>query len=201
MVIKANKGPLHGLAVMQQALEARATRAAVFSTPLGGAPQSGSPVPVYHLPLINLGDDDPLAAASVTSWRYPIIGGIEPGLADIRQSDDDSSASYGGLSQGLLARRFIQASLLAEQALAAAPEELQPRLLDVPALQFAALWLHGDLSNYFVSLFDGRPAGTAPLRLVTEVVPDLRARAARRLPPTGFATPPLGGGQSGTPTN
>jgi hypothetical protein len=133
----------------------------------------------------------------MTSWCYPVIGGINPGLADIREGKDGNAASFGGLSHGILAQRFIQASLLAEQGLAASPEDFEPRLLDVPALQFAALWLHGLVEEYFVSLLDGHPPGTAPLKLVNEIVSDLRDRAATRLnrARTNKSSPPR------TPTN
>lgn len=203
MAIKSNAGPIHGRAVMQKALAARAPQARAFSTPLGGAPQTGSPVPVYHLPLDRLQDSDPLAAVTLTSWRYPVIGGLHPGLADIREGQDGRTASFGGLSHGILADRFMLASMLAEQELAGQPEEFEPRLLDVPALQFAALWLRGRVTGYMVSLLDGRPPGTAPLKLVNEheVVPELQTRAATRSLRAGAPGAPRGGGPTGTPTN
>lgn len=196
MTIKSHAGPIDGRAVMQQALATRVPQAEMFSTPLGGAPQTGSPVPFYHLSLDALTEPNPLEFATMTGWQYPVVGGIDPGLADIRDVPDGPS-SFAGLSHGLLAQRFIQASLLAEQALAAQAEEYQPRLLDIPALQFAALWLYGTTTSYFVSLLDGRPAGTAPLKLVTEIMSDLKARADSR----SHGLAPLGGGSADTPTN
>ena len=157
MAIKANTGPIAGREVMHRELAARAPQAATFSTPLGGAPQAGSPIPVYHLSMERLNDRDPLAEATITSWRYPIVGGIQVGFADIRASEDGATATFGGLSHGIFSERFIQASLLAERTLADRQEDFQPRLLDMPALQFAALWLHGDRTQYFISLLDGRP--------------------------------------------
>jgi hypothetical protein len=197
MAIKSNRGPLNGFQVMQRELVARMPQAKIFSSPLGGAPQAGSPVPVYHLPLDRLHDPDPIAAATLTGWRYPVAGAADVGLADIRENPLDGSTRFGGLSFGLLVERFIEASAMAEKMLAAASEEFEPRILDVPALRFAALWLRGPDTEHFVSLLEGRPPGTAPLTLVSSIIGELQARAsvqAKRMLPTG-------GGAPGTPTN
>jgi hypothetical protein len=199
MAIKSNTGPVNGRAVMQQALASRMRQTTRSITPLGGAPQTGSPVPVHHLPLTRLNDENALAATSVTSWLYPVIGGARPGLADVREIKGAQSPVFGGLSEGTLATRFMEACMLAEQALAGVEEELMPRLLDVPALQFAALWLHGSTSDYFISLLDGNPAGTAPLTIANDALPILRARASNRT--TRSAVPPVGAGPTGTPSN
>jgi hypothetical protein len=193
MAIKAHKGPPAGLAIVQRALAMREHQATTFSTPLGGSPQTGSPVPLYYLSLQQLNDERPLAAARIVSWQYPVVGGLHPGLAEYREDFGD-----GGMSQGPLPSRFVQASMLAEQELSDNAEEFEPRLLDVPALQFAALWLHSATDkDFFISLLDGSPAGAAPLKVVRDVVPLLRARAASRAP----AMPQLGGGPQNTPTN
>jgi hypothetical protein len=94
----------------------------------------------------------------------------------------------------------MQAALLAEQSLSAASEDFEPRLLDVPALPFVALWLHGNATTeYFIALLEGRTPGTAPLRLVKEILPELRYRASERA--KRRAATPDGGGPAGTPTN
>jgi hypothetical protein len=198
VAIKSNLGPPNGHQVMQRALAYRVPQTAnIMSTPLGGAPQTGSPIPVYHLPLAQLKDSDPLASAKLTCWSYPVIGGMRPGLADIRENSVDGTTSFAGLSYGILATRFLEASVLAEHSLNAADEEFEPRLLDVPALRFAALWLHGSSTDHFIPLLEGSPPGSAPLKLVANVVADLQSRAiaqSRRAIPTG-------GGAPGTPTN
>lgn len=199
MAIKSNPGPANARAVMQRALTARLPQAASFSSPLGGAPQTGSPVPVHYLSLVALADQHPLMSTTVTSWLYPVIGGVRPGLADIRENAGTAGPSFGGLSQGILAARFIDACVLAEKSLAALEEEFEPRLLDAPALQFAALWLHGSNTEHFISLLDGKPPGSAPLRIVSDVVPDLQSRAAAR---SNLAGPAMAGiAPAGTPTN
>ena len=194
MTLKRFDGPPDGHKVVLQELGKRMPRAAQFATPLGGAPQACSPVPCYHLGLEDLKKRAPLGKAMVTGWRFPIVGGIHPGLAIIRGLKDGSSSTFEGLSQGIIAARFVQAALLADEKLGAEVAEYEPRLLDVPALQFAALWLAGK-KNWFIPLLEGRPPGTSPLAMVPNILTDLRARAAIRAP----AGAPVGGG--GTPTN
>lgn len=201
MPINSNAGPINGRTVMQEALSDRMTQTRTTGSPLGGFPQTGAPLPVYDLPLLQIQDAHPLDAATLTSWRYPVIGGLHPGLADIRESKSGGLASFGGLSHGPMAARLIQASLLAEQTIGAKPEHYEPRLLDVPALQFSALWLHGDESEYFISLMDGHPPGSAPLKVVDEITSELRARTATRVDGRATLAFTIVGGAQSTPTN
>ena len=193
MTIKRLDGPPDGQKVMMRELGKRIPAAARFATPLGGAPQAGSPVPFYHLGLEDLKMRSPLTKATITGWRFPIVGGIHPGLAIIAGMADGSSSTFEGLAHGIIAARFIRAALLADEKLGSDVAEYEPRFLDVPALQFSALWLHGQ-KNWFIPLLEGRPPGTAPLVMVPSILPDLRARAAKRAVPVE----PMGGG---TPTN
>ena len=201
MPINPNAGPTNGRTVMQEALSARVSQTRTTGSPLGGAPQTGSPLPVYDLPIGRMQDARPLDEAMLTSWRYPVIGGLYPALVDIRESANDGLASFGGLSHGPMAARLIQASLLAEQTLGANPERYEPRLLDVPALQFSALWLHGDESEHFISLMDGHPPGTAPLKMVDDIASELRVRAATRVDGRAPLALPVVLDASATPTN
>jgi len=214
MVIKSNRGPINGYAVMREALATRMPRGGARSASRGvesasldivrpslaGAPQTGAPVPVYHLSLEQLSAEDPLQLATISSWLYPVVGGIRAGLARVREAVPGGAARFSGLSHGIVAQRFMQAALLAEQSLAADAEDFEPRLLDVPALPFVALWLHGNAATeYFIPLLEGRTPGTAPLGLVKEIVPYLRYRASQRA--KRRALTPGGGGPTGTPTN
>jgi hypothetical protein len=199
MTIIQNAGPANGRDVVRQALAIRMPQGRSFSTPLGGAPQAGSPVPFYHLPLSKLDSQDPLSQATLSGWRYPVVGGINPGLADLREGSDDSSPMYAGLVHGGMVQRFMQAALLAEQTLGSTSDAFEPRILDVPALQFSALWLVGKTTNYFISLLEGRPPGSAPLAVVSDIVPSLIAKAGAR---HAAASSPFGGSSvGGSPTN
>jgi hypothetical protein len=198
MAIKSNAGPTGGRDVVQQALSLRSRHPRTFSAPLGGGaavPATGSPVPIYDLTVVQLGQPDPLASAALARWCYPVVEGQHMALVDLRVDDGGRPVEFGGLSRGLLADRFAEAASMAEKLLSAHPADLEPRLLDVPALRFVALWLHGRDEDHFVSLLEGRPPGSQPLALVDDVVAGLRARVGV-LP----ATSPMPG-PSGPPTN
>lgn len=190
MPITSAPGPQNGQALVQQELSRRIPQGPVRAA-LVGAPQTGSPIPVFHLDLVHLTAPSPLDLAYQTGWRYPVIGGLEPGLAYVRQSGAAPDlTSYGGLQQGLHPRRLMQAGQMAQVALAADQIRFEPRMLQVVSLQFSALWLHGsDDRNFFVSLLEGSPPGTTPLQIVNDIFTTLRARAAARPPAGGSLTP------------
>jgi hypothetical protein len=157
MAIKSHQGPSDGLTVMAAALAARApAKTAVFSL-IGETSHAGKPVPFYHLSLekVKNGGDAALEQAVKTGWRYPILGSGKTGLVDIRGEEGVKGALFGGLSHGIVTERFLEASALVEKQLAGSAEEYEPRLLDVPALNFMALWLMGPGQNWFVPLLEG----------------------------------------------
>ncbi len=178
MTIKSHTGPSDGEEVMLDAL------ALIMSMemlpPLRGKPQYGSPVPTYYVPLDKILSQDPLAHAEIIGWQYPIIGSIEPGLVDIRGDEGISGASFGGISYGTLAQRFIEASILADEKLDDTTEEFEPRFLNIPSLDFSALWLEGSKERYFISLLDGDDSEGDELKMVDDIMPELKARASER---------------------
>ena len=188
MTIKRWGGPADGLKIVQVALQRRQHRAQTV-TPLGGAPQSASPLPMYHLGMVDVGRPDFLQSAIRSGWRYPVIGGAQPGLAMI--TERAGGAEFEGLTYGTLAQRLVQASFLAQSALGNVADQYEPRILDVPAAHFVALWLLGP-ENLFISLMDGDPPGTAPLEIVKDIQPRLLAAVHARalvLPSGGGTTP------------
>lgn len=181
MAIKSHQGPSNGQIVMANALAVRLPLNHATISTVGGDLQVGGPLPFYHLALDQLPLDNALDHAIRTGWRYPAIVANATGLVDIRGSEGTNSAVFGGLLYGVVAERLIKAAVLAEGALANKPEEYEPRLLDVPALSFLALWLRSSQGDWFISLLEGEPPSSAALQLVREVLPQLRARAASRV--------------------
>jgi len=196
MTLRRFDGPVDGQSVLRTELGKRILHTTGFITPLGGAPQSGSPIPVFYLKLIDLQKNNPLECAVQIGWQYPILGGVEPGLASIKSFTDGRASSFEGLSHGLLAKRFLQASILADNKLGADAQVFEPRLLDCPALQYAALWLFGP-KNFFVPLLDGKPPGTGPLNITPDITADLRRRALSR----SVNSAPAGGSAPISPSN
>lgn len=191
MTIKPHNGPLSGRKVMQRALLQRLPQAPQFGTPTGGGMQTGSPIPVYLLAPHRLVDSKPLDWAELTSWRYPVVGAAEASMAEIREGRN-GVCDFAGLSRGLLSKRVFDAADLAERSLAAHPTVYEPRLLEVPALRFVALWLFSGEDQLFIPLLEGTPPGSAPLIMVDDVIVLLRARAgapqpnAAKIQPSAF---------------
>ena len=165
MPIKSHRGPSDGVAVMASALAARSPIKATGYSPLGGAPQVAGPIPFYHLALDKLPSDSAIEQSVQTGWRYPVVGSIKAGLVDIRGGEGQAGATFGGLSHGIAAERFLEAAQLADKQLAGGVDEYEPRLLDVPALGFLALWLVGPGKSWFIPLLEGKPPGSAPLQM------------------------------------
>ncbi|MFC5550974.1 hypothetical protein [Massilia aerilata] len=180
---------------MEQALAIRAHPITEHAMPLAGARQSGAPVPVFYLEPQQLTGPDPLSSAVQTNWVYPVMAGGEPGLVDIRPADNESVSEFGGIYYGLLARRVGESVQLAQLAVGENNMAFQLRLLQMPELDFAALWLKGRNEDYFISLFEGRPPGTATLQLQGDVLAELREQAAHRFASVDELDP------DGTPTN
>lgn len=194
MTIMHLAGPAAGDDVLDQALADRfpedAVRGVRSRRGAADAAPELSPVPCFHLGLDMLADDAPLRFAQQTGWRYIVEPGNVVGMAKLSSS---GTPRYEGLAQGLLVERYRAALVLAQQQLGADHQAYEPRLLDVPALSFAALWLKGP-QDRFIDLLDGVPPGTAALQVVDDILPELRRRAANREP---YDEP----GDRPTPTN
>ncbi len=163
---------------VHEALGRRMPRAE-FLTPLGGgAPETTSPLPLYNVGLDHALGPDPVANATLVGWRYPVVGGAQPGLAHLTAGPD--GLTYGGLSHGAFPQRLLDATGVADQALGDAPESYEARLLQIPALRIFALWLAGE-RDHFVVLADGTTAEVSPLRMTDDIRPTIEA--VRRDPP------------------
>lgn len=175
---------------VHEALGRRIPRAQ-FLTPLGGAqPQTTSPLPLYNLGLDQALGPDPVEKAKLVGWRYPVVGGPQAGLAHLTSGPE--GLTYSGLSHGHFPQRLLDATAVAEQALGAAPEAYEARLLQIPALRIFALWLSGK-QDRFVILADGKTAEVSPLQVTEDIGPVIEA--VRRGPPPG------GAAVDGPPTN
>lgn len=186
MTIKRHIGPADGQQVARAAIAARQHRVPHLRSLVGPA-QMGSPIP-YYVMRIDQAQQLP-ADATIAGWRYILIGGIVPGMVDIAARPEGNA--FGGLSHGIVPQRVVEAGMMAEQILGNRAEEFEPRLLEVPAAHLLALWLRGP-NDYFISLLDGSPPGSAPLKMIDDIRPQLTTAAAavtaRIAPSTGAPT-------------
>lgn len=188
VTIKRHSGPSDAIQTIHQAISARAHNVHRLM-PIGGAPQTTSPLPVFQLTLQEAMRSNAIALASQSGWYYPIVGGVVPGIVHIRE--DANNTVYGGITQGILPTRLIQASYLADQRLGAATEDYEPRILMIAALHITALWLHGN-TDYFIPLLQGDPPGSTPLSIITDMGMLIQQALAARgtAPSSGSTTPP-----------
>jgi hypothetical protein len=197
MTIKKPNGPFNGAEVIRQAIAIRFPAFAALGSPIGGAQDTAPPVPYYHLSLEALRDAAPLSRAEQTGWRFTVVNGTEISLARLSNAPSNGTPpTFQGLSKGLLAQRYVKAAHFAENQLGRAQTrtEYEPRLLDVPALHFVALWLKGS-RDLFIPLLEGASKEPEEMTLVSDIVPDLRRKAAQR------SQAPFAGDARPTPTN
>jgi hypothetical protein len=130
------------------------------------------PMPVYRLGLDEVEGRESLARATQVGWRYLLESPEGIAYADVRETGADSS-KFTSLSRNRNAERLMQAVHLAEAAARTMPDDCEARILEVPALYIAAIWLTG-ANPLFIPYLD-------PSRLLDEaaqvrVEPDLMTR-------------------------
>lgn len=174
MAIVIQAEPRGGRDIVHDALSRRLHRAQHLP-PLIGMPQTGAPLPAYVVDSDAALLADPVTAAKMVGWAYPIVGGASPGLAHLVLQP--SGLQFSGISHGPLVSRLMDAAVLAEDTLDIRPEPYEPRLLSIPRLRIVALWLsNAGGQNLFVFLEDGLGRGGMPLQIERSIQP--RAGAA-----------------------
>lgn len=179
MTLKQVVAPAGANEALDKALESRfpgvvmrGRAAGLVNTPL-------EPVPCFHLGLDALGDQAPLEHAVQTGWRFVVEPDARTALAKLSNESDGTPPRFQGLAHGLLVQRFQQALAFAQQYLGPVQDEYEPRLLDVPAVDYMALWLKG-AQDKFIALLDGVPPGSAALSIIDDALPELQYRARKR---------------------
>ena len=120
-----------------------------------------------------------LVDARAQTWRYLLCEGDRGmGEIEIGPSSADAGRFFVAVHEGGAAQSTIDALAFAKSLPEAAAQDLEARFLRVPALNFAALWLHGaaqDLLIPVVGHADILPPGHAYTE--TQVTAALRGRA------------------------
>jgi hypothetical protein len=106
-----------------------------------GLAQIGLPLPVYRIALLHVRSENPVRFARLHSWEAPALIGDRPALLHFRHQS--VGWRFCGITDGRLAERLFTASALAEEALANDDVVWRPRVLEIPALRLACLWLRG----------------------------------------------------------
>ena len=175
MPIKVQIEPVGGRDIVNTALSKRSHRSQHLPA-LRGSPKTGSPLPVYLLNQEEALLPDPLSAANLVGWKYPIIGGDSAGIAFLLKTSD--GLKFGGISHGNLPKRLLDAAVIADNHLKSRTEEFEPRLLEVPALRIYALWLFCDVrDDIFISLM-GSQQGSFKVQIENTIQPRISVALA-----------------------
>lgn len=125
-------------------------------------------VPVYHLGLDELKAKKDISSAIHIGWRYLIKHkGKEVASADA-VIDDDGSTIFSHVNEGALVSGLVTAIKVANSDKIIQDSDFEARILMVPALYVAALWL-ADLAggkDYTIP-FEPSPTPLTPNKLVT----------------------------------
>ena len=132
------------------------------------------PHPVYYVSLDALADGKLLAAATQASWRYLLVQDdaavAEAELSVGRRGAKGAGAkplAFLGLTHGPFTAATIESLGAAERLPQVAAADYELRLLKVPAVYLAALWLHGANDDILVPMGDP-PGGLKKNRPYTE---------------------------------
>jgi len=122
------------------------------------------PHPVYYVSLDALADGKLLAAATQASWRYLLVQDdaavAEAELSVGRRGAKGAGAkplAFLGLTHGPFTAATIESLGAAERLPQVAAADYELRLLKVPAVYLAALWLHGADDDILIPM--GEPPG------------------------------------------
>lgn len=150
-----------------------------LSPPSASAAASGGarinlskPLPVYTLHLDQLHGRESLQHAKLATWRYLIDDGAA--YADVRHAGED--AKFASLSRNPNAKRLAEAAHLAEAIAKDLPDEVEARILEVPALYVSAIWLTGT-KPMFIPYIDARARQDEPVRAEPDLL-DVLVRLA-----------------------
>lgn len=165
---------------------------AFAESPLGGSGSIASPVRIFLLQLNDISGTSTLEHTVSIGWRYPVVQGQQLGLATLRETAD-RRPEFAGISKGVLSEGFAKASHFAEAMLKDVEADLEPRILEVPALKLVTLWFHGIDADYFIPLIDGVPVLTSRILSKRQMVTKLRRKAKKARDKSSF----LGGGETG----
>lgn len=110
--------------------------------------------PTYQLGLAHIAEDGAAALddAELVMWRFGVYDDHDViGLALLLV--DGPTPAFAGMSSGPSVTSALEAILWAAEALRSEPENYELRALNIPAVPFASIWLHGP-RDLFVPIYE-----------------------------------------------
>lgn len=145
MAIKTAQGPAGASSAIAEAWSNLSGGPTAFDIKgFGAGPQMSRPIEVFAVPLDKITSTDFLDKAKPVGWRYLMFDSeltqSPLASADIKE-DAAGGATFQAMTKGLMPERLSEASQFAAQHLADDPRDYEIRILEIPALYLAAIWL------------------------------------------------------------
>lgn len=184
MLIRSPGAPADGVSTIGPAVAHLMSRGPDALPAMGGAaPVATQPLRLFGLRLDQIKDDSFLNSATPIGWRYLIVSNGPIAVADVKAGSGQQGSNFHRLIRGELAQRLDKASELAQKRYANDPDSFEVRILEIPSLYMAALWLHGQ-RDVFIPLLEGGEANRRDIGEDTAFVSHvLQSAAARRAAP------------------
>jgi hypothetical protein len=107
----------------------------------------------YNVGLTDLASGHLLSAAIPGGWFYPLLHGTNViGAAECKTNKKSGMLRCDALYQTDFSRETREALRIAEKLPEVTKQDYEARRLDIPAVSFVAVWLHGKSDDIFVPL-------------------------------------------------
>lgn len=109
----------------------------------------------YGVGLTNLASGRLLSTAESGSWRYILIHGTTAvGVATVFDADTKTGKTlrFGSLFETCFSKETLAALRIAEALPQVQAQDYELRFLDIPAISFVAVWLHGKSDDIIIPL-------------------------------------------------
>jgi hypothetical protein len=113
------------------------------------------PLPVYTVSLVDAVTEDWPEKARQVSWRHLVAGGQLTGAADITLNAGSNSPEFASFAEGEAVRALVTAIESADRLFAHTKGSYEMRIVEIPAVYAAAVWLVGT-ESLFIPYLDGR---------------------------------------------
>jgi hypothetical protein len=187
--VKVPQPPAESVEVLSQELANLASGGHVGARLLGRAdPEQVSatlPQQVFRLNVDDLKSRRGLDAARPTGWRFLVEVGEKVVAAAQTKTVEGGRQAFAHLNEGPFVAGTLRALSAVDRLDDAGDGEAEVRLLQVPALYFVGLWLHGANGDMVVPVAPAPPGLEADRPYPAEEILGLLAEAAAAVPDMG----------------
>jgi chaperonin GroEL len=155
MSISTPQGPAGGQEVVHRAVTHLMSERSGEITAQGSYIEATRPIQLFVVGFGDANKNSFLENAIPFGWRYLILDDGPVAIADVRVSGAKKEAKFGSLIRGSVAEHYAQAAKQADMHYEAVPDAFEARVLEIPSLYMAAIWLHGNKKEVFFPFLDG----------------------------------------------